>query len=97
MTPEGKIKKKVSTFLQSKPNLYYWMPVPSGYGATTLDYVGCYLGKYFAVETKAPGKKPTDRQNVAIAMMRRAGAAVFVIDSGDISQLEAWCTEQERS
>lgn len=65
------------------------MPVPSGFGESTLDYIGCYRGKYFAVETKAPGKKPTDRQNMIIDRMRKAGGAVFIID-GDLTELKHW-------
>lgn len=65
------------------------MPVPSGYGESTLDYIGCYRGKLFAVETKAPGKKPTNRQQQIIDSIKRAGGAVFVID-GDTTELEQW-------
>ena len=91
-TPEGKVKKTVSTLLKSVDGLFYTMPVPSGFGESTLDYIGCYRGKYFAVETKAPGKKPTDRQQAIIAKMRAAGGAVFVID-GDLTELKSWITE----
>ena len=91
-TPEGKVKKTVSTLLKSVDGLFYTMPVPSGFGESTLDYIGCYRGKYFAVETKAPGKKPTDRQQAIIAKMRAAGGAVFVID-GDLTELKLWITE----
>jgi hypothetical protein len=91
-TPEGKVKKTVSTLLKSVDGLFYTMPVPSGFGESTLDYIGCYRGKYFAVETKAPGKKPTDRQQAIISKMRAAGGAVFVID-GDLTELKQWITE----
>lgn len=92
-TPEGKVKKKVSELLKSTPHCYYTMPVPGGYGESTLDYIGCHMGRFFAIETKAPGKHPTDRQNMIIAMMRRAGAKVFVIDNdidGDWVDLVRW-------
>lgn len=88
-TPEGKVKTKVSTLLKTINGLYYFMPVPSGYGESTLDYIGCYRGNLFAVETKAPGKKPTNRQQQIIDSIRRAGGTVFVID-GDITELEQW-------
>ena len=91
VTPEGRIKRAVSRLLKDTPTLFYTMPVPSGFGESTLDYIGCYRGKYFAVETKAPGKKPTDRQNMIIKKMRDAGGAVFVID-GDLSELKQWLT-----
>ena len=53
MTPEGKVKAKVSKLLQEfEEILFYDMPVPGGYGKSTLDYVCCYRGLYFVVETK---------------------------------------------
>lgn len=88
MTPEGKVKEKVKRLIK-KYGAYYHMPVQNGMGAPTLDIIGCYYGQYFAVETKAPGKKMTARQhNTAVSMMA-AGAEVFVI-SGDCSKLENW-------
>ena len=65
------------------------MPVPSGFGESTLDYMGCYKGYYFAIETKAPSKRPTPRQQTVITQMQQAGAAVFVID-GDLTELKQW-------
>lgn len=88
-TPEGRVKTKVSTLLKSIDNLYYFMPVPSGYGESTLDYIGCYRGKLFAIETKRPGGVPTSRQRQIIGAISRAGGAVFVID-GDTTELEQW-------
>jgi len=73
--------------------MYYEMPVPGGYGKSGLDYFGCYKGKFFSVETKAPGKKPTERQQLTIAAITRAGGAVFVID-GDTTQLKEWLDHQ---
>ena len=78
-TPEGVVKKKVREILDRYPRMYYDMPVPMGFGRATLDFTGCYNGRYFAIETKAEGKKPTLRQDRTIAKMRDAGAAVFVI------------------
>lgn len=89
MTPEGKVKKQVSTLLKSYKCLFYTMPVPSGFGESTLDYMGCYRGYYFAIETKAPSKRPTPRQQTVITQMQQAGAAVFVID-GDLTELKQW-------
>lgn len=88
-TPEGKVKAKVSGLLKATPGLYYTMPVPGGYGDSTLDYIGCFNGKFFAIETKKPGGEPTPRQKQIIARMKAAGAAVFVID-GDTTELENW-------
>lgn len=93
-TPEGRVKQKVSQFLMSLgEDLYYEMPVPGGYGKSGLDYVCTYRGKSFYIETKRPGAKPTERQEQVIKKMRRAGAAVFVID-GDLKELKEWISNQ---
>ena len=91
MTPEGKVKDKVKKLLK-EAGAYYHMPVQNGMGAPTLDFVGCHQGNFFAIETKAPGKKPTPRQEQTIADMRRARAAVFVVDGSEetVASLRAW-------
>lgn len=84
-TKEGKLKDQVKTFLKEK-GAYYHMPVSSGYGSPTLDFVGCYKGRFFAIETKAPGKKPTARQQATINAMKTAGG--FALWTNNISDLE---------
>lgn len=81
-TPEGKIKDQVKAFLKER-GAYFFMPVPTGYGTPTLDFIGCYKGRFFAVETKAAGKKPTPRQLATMAHMEAAGAKVGWCDSYD--------------
>lgn len=91
MTPEGKVKAAVKKVLTQSihSGIYFNMPVPTGYGTPMLDFVGCYHGRFFAIETKARGKKPTRRQSLTIEQMREAGGVVFVID-GDTTELENW-------
>lgn len=93
MTPEGKVKKKVTALLRRyEPDLWFFMPVPGVYGAATLDYIGWFKGAPFVIETKAPGKKPTDRQEIALHKTEYAGAAAFVIDGDEgVKELEQWC------
>lgn len=87
-TEEGKIKKRVSELLK-KHACYYEMPVPTGFGKSGLDYFGIHKGRGFSIETKAPGKKPTPRQELTIKAIEDAGGKVFVID-GDCSALQRW-------
>jgi len=90
-TPEGKIKDKVKKILKTYENLYYEMPVPSGYGKSGLDFTCCFCGRFFAVETKAPGKKPTARQWLTIRSIVQAGGVVFVVDDErSLQELDAW-------
>lgn len=105
-TPEGRVKTAVKRLLQGD-GVYYHMPVQNGMGKPTLDFVGCKkvtitpdmvgkeVGLFYAVETKAPGKKPTERQQTTIAEMEAAGAKVFVIDTTDLmlSEFHLWLSQ----
>lgn len=80
-TPEGKIKTKVNARLKDINPLWKFMPVSMGYGLPSLDYLLCVNGYFVAIETKAPGKKPTPRQEHTIGIIRAAGGIVFIVDS----------------
>lgn len=81
MTPEGRIKELVKRLLDRYgDDVYREMPVPGGFGKSGLDFTICFFGHFIAVETKAPGKKPTGRQELRIREIERAGGAVFVVD-----------------
>lgn len=84
MTPEGKVKAKVKKIL-NLAEAYYFMPVQTGYGTPTLDFLCFCRGRGFAIETKAPGKKPTKRQEAIIHDIEYSGSVVFVIDGTDDS------------
>lgn len=88
-TPEGKVKAAVNRVLARYKGVYRFMPVPFGMGASSLDYLICVRGRFLAIETKAPGAKPTDRQKMIINQIRAAGGTVLVID-GDTSELETY-------
>lgn len=77
MTPEGKVKLHVKNFLEERgcatlskpvhdPRGYYHMYVPHGYGEPSLDFTGCYKGRFFAIETKAKGNVPSALQNLVM-------------------------------
>lgn len=88
-TPEGIIKDKVKAVLK-KHKAWWHMAVVNGMGEPTLDFTVCLSGWAIFIETKAPGKKPTPRQEVTIAAMRAAGAQVFVISTEEqVQQLDA--------
>jgi hypothetical protein len=44
-TPEGRVKRRVSQILKRAEKCYYFMPVQTGYGSPTLDYLGCSRGR----------------------------------------------------
>lgn len=82
-TPEGRIKRKVNTRLAKYPGLWKFMPVQRGMGMPALDYLLCVGGEFIAIETKAPGCAPTDRQRTTIRSIEQAGGRVFIVDSDD--------------
>jgi hypothetical protein len=94
MTPEGKVKAAINRLLDKYKGHYKFMPVPSGYGKSSLDYVLCYHGRFVAIEAKAPGKKPTARQNMIIGQIERADGRTFVIDGKQgVDELAAYLAE----
>ena len=84
-TPEGRVKAKVKRRLKAEFGKHCWsfMPVQTGYGSPALDFLLCVYGWFVAIETKAPGKKPTPLQETTIELMRAAGAMVFVVDGDE--------------
>lgn len=81
-TPEGKVKDVVKKVCKEL-GIYYHMPVQNGMGKPTLDFILCVDGKFVAIETKAPGKKPTPRQELTMKEMQGAGGIAFVVDTVD--------------
>lgn len=88
MTPEAKVKAAVKVEL-ARQSAYKHMPVQNGMGEPALDFHVCHRGMYAAIETKAPGKKPTPRQMQTMHKVLQAGGSVFVIDSTDGADMAA--------
>jgi hypothetical protein len=86
------VKKRVDSLLRAN-GVYSHKPVGNGMGAPALDYHTCHQGHYAGIETKAAGKKPTERQIQTMIEIRDAGGSVFLIDgenSLDFSALRGW-------
>lgn len=61
---------------------WYYMPVPGGYGVSGIpDFLGHFQGRFFSVETKSPGKKPSKFQQRQIDAINCRGERAWVIDS----------------
>ena len=82
-TPEGKVKLAIKDYLnQLKPDLWYWMPVNSGFGIKGIpDFVGCYRGRFFAIEAKRVCGRPKPWQDLVMNLIRAAGGIAVVIDN----------------
>jgi hypothetical protein len=88
VTPENRVKAKLRKLFMEYRGLYSYWPVPMGYGRTTLDVLGCYRGRFFSVETKAEGKKPTLKQTLEINHIERAMGRAFVISGVNDPEFE---------
>ena len=78
MTPEGRVKDKVKRIL--KGSGYWFMPVQNGMGAPALDFYCCVNGYFLAIETKAEGKKPSDRQiATAESILQHRGGVLIIV------------------
>ena len=52
-TPEAKVKAKIKAILKEH-NVYYAMPIGTGYGNSGVpDFLCCVNGKFVAIEAKA--------------------------------------------
>lgn len=88
-TPEGKLKDEVKKYLKSI-GAYYFMPVQMGFGATTLDFLICYRGRFFGIETKNPEfypPTPTARQKKIIDEINKSGGFAFC--ANELNEIKA--------
>jgi hypothetical protein len=95
---EKTVKERVKKLLREH-GCYWFMPVQSGYGSATLDFLGSHRGRFFAVETKAPGKRLSPRQELVKEEIEKAAGKVFVVGEAYYEEantfsgmelLEAW-------
>lgn len=94
MTPEGRRKLKVKKWL-TEIGAYWFMPVQTGYGKKSLDFLCCFGGRFFAVETKGNENKLRPHQWVIADEILQSGGDVFLIfdDAGLASAkatIETW-------
>jgi len=87
LTPEKKVKVKVVAILKEF-GAYYFYPVTGGYGASGVpDIVGCYKGRFFAVECKAGKGKTTALQDKNIAQIIACGGLAMVVNEDNIEDV----------
>lgn len=87
-TPEKKVKDKVRQRLNAR-TVFHFMPATHGFGASGIaDIVGCYLGKFFAIECKAGDKKPTALQAKNLQRVSDAGGHALVVNEQNIDAID---------
>ena len=87
MTPEGKLKKEVDEYLTSI-GAFFWKPVITIHSVRGVDYVGCYKGRFFAIETKVKPRKPTGTQIMFMERVREVdGFACVAYELNDVKDM----------
>ena len=93
MTPEKRVKTNVVAILK-KFGTYYFYPVTGGYGASGVpDIVGCYKGKFFAIECKAGKGKTTALQEKNLNNIMTAGGTALVVNEDNIEDVRYFLEE----
>jgi penicillin-binding protein-related factor A (putative recombinase) len=80
---EAEITKQIRDLLDALGVFHYkaWQGMMSKKGVS--DIIGCYKGRFFAIEVKRPGRSPTEEQAKFLNQVSRAGGIA----------LTAWCVE----
>jgi hypothetical protein len=87
LTPEKKVKDKVKKVLVDA-GAYYFMPGTHGFGASGVpDIVGCYQSKFFGIECKAGGNKPTALQLRTLSQITTAGGYALVVNEDNLNDV----------
>lgn len=89
-TPEGKVKKEVKRILESH-EIYYYMPVPSGYGRRGPgDFLCCVNSKFLSIEAKGPDGKETELQEEDSKAVRKSKGLKLIIKMENLYYLESF-------
>ena len=88
-TPEAKVKAKIKDILK-KHNVYYAMPIGTGYGNSGVpDFLCCVNGKFLAIEAKSGNNKPTALQTKHLREIKDTGGIALVINEFNVADIEA--------
>lgn len=91
-TPEAKVKAKIKAILKEH-NVYYAMPIGTGYGNSGVpDFLCCVNGKFVAIEAKAGKGTTTALQEKNLREIRTAGGLALVVNEASLvdGSLEKW-------
>lgn len=89
MTPEKRVKNQVVKHLKELgEDVYYFFPATGGYGRSGVpDIVGCYKGKFFAIECKAGKNTTTALQERELANIAKAAGVGWVVNEDNIDSV----------
>lgn len=87
-TPESKVKAKIKAILKQH-NVYYAMPIGTGYGNSGVpDFLCCVNGHFLAIEAKAGKGTTTALQEKNLREIKEAGGTAAVINETTIDYLD---------
>jgi hypothetical protein len=87
-TPEKKVKAAVRKIL-NRMDIYHFMPPGMGLGRSGIpDIIGCYQGRFIAIECKAGKGKTTALQERELQWIKDAGGFAVVAREDNLEQLE---------
>lgn len=86
-TPEAKVKAKIKAILKAH-NVYYAMPIGTGYGNSGVpDFLCCVNGKFLAIEAKAGKGTTTALQEKNLKAINTAGGYTCIINESNLEYL----------
>jgi pantoate kinase len=87
-TPEAKVKAKIKAILKEH-NVYYAMPIGTGYGNSGVpDFLCCVNGKFVAIEAKAGKGLATALQLKNLDQVNKAGGYACIINETNLDYLK---------
>jgi hypothetical protein len=84
-TPEGEVKAAAKKWFKGR-DAYLFMPVNTGYGKRTLDFLICMSGRFIACEAKRRNGRGQAFQQKIAEEIRNVGGIAFIFD--DVEDLE---------
>lgn len=87
-TPEAKVKAKIKAILKAH-NIYYAMPIGTGYGNSGVpDFLCCVNGKFLAIEAKAGKGKTTALQEKNLRQIQDSNGWSMVVNEESIEEVQ---------
>lgn len=83
-TDEGGVKTRVKERLKEY-GAWWFMPHMTGMGRPGIpDFIGCYQGRLFAIETKYGKGRRTKRQELEAEKLKTAGALYLLVNEKNV-------------
>ena len=87
-TPEKKVKNAVRKIL-TRLGIYHFMPPGMGLGRSGIpDIIGCYNGRFIAIECKAGKGKATALQERELIAIGNAGGFTYIAREDNLEEME---------